>query len=911
MSELPRGTVTLLFTDIEGSTRLLHTLGPRYRDALEVHRTILRAAFSDHHQGTEVDTQGDAFFYAFATPQDALTAATQAQRALTNHPWPDGAELRVRMGIHTGTPEVTDQGYVGQDVHLGARICAAAWGGQILVSPTTAAHLSSRTEDLALRPLGAHTLKDLDDPVELSQVTAPGLRADFPPPRTPSSSHLTNLPPRLPPLIGRDTDLAALTELLTTQEVSLVTLVGPGGTGKTRLALATGQQLLHSFSDGVFFTDLSALTDADLVIPHIAATLSLRESPGRSLQETLRDHLSPKEMLLITDNLEQVIDAAKDIATLVTDAPQLKVLVTSREALRVTGERVYSLSPLQVPDEDQRDLEQLQRSPAVALFTERARQIKADFCLTQDNASDVGAICRRLDGLPLAIELAAARANLLSPSALLSRLDRGLKVLSSGRRDAAQRQRTLRAAIAWSYDLLPADEQRLFRRLGVFVGGFGLEAAEQVCDRGDLDTDVLDGLASLVDKSLVRTVEGEDDRFSMLETIREFAADKLLECGEAEEIRRAHAEFFRALAEEAEPHLVEAAHKEWLDRLERDHDNFRAALGSTPQNERDVALALAAALRRFWDIRGHVTEGRRWLDEILSRQIEDSSLKARAQYGAGVLAEEQGDLDEARRLIDAALALFSRHDDRRNVVSCLMELGRISWLRGDVATARASSEDAVNLAREVGDHGLLARALVTIGEREMEASRLGEARALYEEALALMRAVGDNDGTLWVTTNLGELELHVGDYRRAEEHLEKAVSLAETAGNLTGRATALVNLGLVAILEDDPVTAAEHLHQALEVASRVGVPYLLAGCLECLAIAAIMEDRLDMGARLFGTAERVRQEAGLHDLPSERSLYEAHIGAATTALGEDRWLAGVAQGKTMAVEDVATGKSST
>ena len=398
---------------------------------------------------------------------------------------------------------------------MGARICTAAWGGQILVSPTTAAHVFTSSDDISVRLLGAHALKDIDERVELFQVIGPGLRADFPPPRT-TGSHPTNLPARLQPLIGRDTELAALTELLITDDVSLVTLTGPGGTGKTRLALAMGAELLSSFADGVFFTDLSALTDADLVIPHIAATLSLRETPGRSLTETLTEHLSSKQMLLITDNLEQVIDAAPDIATLLTDAPALKVLATSREALRVTGERVMSLSPLALPDTDDDTVDDIARSPAVALFTERARAVKAGFSLTQDNASDVAAICRRLDGLPLAIELAAARVNLLSPSSLLSRLDRGLKVLSSGRRDASQRQRTLRAAIAWSYDLLSADEQRLFRRLGVFAGGFSLEAADQVCDRGDLDTDVLDGLASLVDKSLVRTVEGQDDRFFML-----------------------------------------------------------------------------------------------------------------------------------------------------------------------------------------------------------------------------------------------------------------------------------------------------------------------------------------------------------------------------------------------------------
>ncbi|MCA1706916.1 MAG: adenylate/guanylate cyclase domain-containing protein, partial [Actinobacteria bacterium] len=553
MRQLPEGIVTFVFTDIEGSTRLLHTLGDRYREALEQHRTILRAAFTSH-AGVEVDTQGDAFFVAFSTPREALQAAIRGQRALAEHPWPQGGELHVRMGIHTGTPEVTEEGYVGSDVHLGARICAAAWGGQILVSSTTAAHVSSALDDVTLRSLGAHALKDIDERVELYQVVASGLRADFPPPRAPGS-HPTNLPARLPPLIGRDSELAALIELLTTDDVSLVTLTGPGGTGKTRLALATGTELLSSFPHGVFFVDLSATTDASLVVPQIAQSLSLRETAGRSLKDTLSDHLADKEILLIVDNLEQVIDAATDIAILFTSAPGIKVLVTSREALRVAGEKEAPVPPLSLPSSSE-PLEEVVASPAVRLFVARAKNIRPDFQLTPGDASIVAEVCRRLDGLPLAIELAAARVKVLSLPALNDRLAQGLKVLTSGRRDATVRQRTLRGAIAWSYDLLSEDEQTLFRRLGVFAGGWSLDAVEQVCDRGDLCLDVLDGLASLIDKSLVRAVEGDDGRFSMLETIRSFAAETLEESGDRDDIRRAHAEFFRALVGRAEPHLI-------------------------------------------------------------------------------------------------------------------------------------------------------------------------------------------------------------------------------------------------------------------------------------------------------------------------------------------------------------------
>jgi predicted ATPase/class 3 adenylate cyclase/Tfp pilus assembly protein PilF len=900
MSRLPTGTVTFVLTDIEGSTRLLHTLGPRYREALEQHRALVRAAFTSHG-GVEVDTQGDAFFYAFAEPQGALQAAIRAQRSLADHSWPEEIELRVRMGIHTGAPEVTDQGYVGKDVHMGARICAAAWGGQILVSSATAALASSSSDDVTLRSLGHHALKDIDARVELFEVVAPDLIHDFPPLRT-HGSHPTNLPSRLAPLIGRDHELASLAELLASAETSVVTLVGPGGTGKTSIAAALGAQLLSSFPDGVFFVDLSALTDPSLVVPQIAQTLSLRETPGRSLRDTLIEHLSEKATFLIIDNLEQVIDAAEDIAALLTSAPQLKVLATSREALRITGERVYSLAPLEVPSRDEQDPEELERYPAVALFVERARAVNASFSFTEENAADVTSICRRLDGLPLAIELAAARVNLLAPSALLARLASGPKVLASGRRDAAARQKTLRSAMAWSYDLLSEEEQKLFRRLGVFAGGWSLQAAERLCDKGDLDLDPLDGLASLVEKSLVRAVKGPEERFSMLEMIRSFAADELEASGESEEIRRAHADYFRELAQEAEQHLVGVDQKTWLDRLERDHDNLRTALEWGLRYEPRTALVISAGLWRFWDIRGYVTEARRWLAETLSRDFDDSSLHARVMYGAGCLAEAQGDLDEARRLVSGAGEIFRNHGDSRDVVLCLIQLGVIAWLQGDLAEARDFSEEAVTVARHHRDAGLLGRALTSLGERAVEASDLDEARRLYEQALVLMRRAQDHRGILWVTTNLGELELHGGHHQRAKQYLDEALSLAETAGDSFGRSSALVNLGLSAMLEEDCALARSNFLSALEIAARVGSLYLVAGSLEGMAITTMIDGRPHLGARLFGAAQRVREQGRLPEIPLERALYEHHLAAAMATLGDETWREAVAEGQTMTAE---------
>jgi predicted ATPase/class 3 adenylate cyclase len=831
MPELLRGTVTFLFTDIEGSTRLLHELGDRYGEALKDQRAILREAFTAAG-GVEVDTQGDAFFVAFPTPQGAVQAAVRAQRALARHPWRQGGELRVRMGIHTGTPEVTDEGYVGKDVHLGARICAAAWGGQILVSSATANLVSPRLDDVALRPLGSHPLKDIQERIELSQVLAPGLSADFPPPRTPGS-HPTNLPSRLPPLIGRDQNLADLTELLETDDVSLVTLTGPGGTGKTRLALATGAQLLSFFDDGVFFVDLSALTDPALVIPALGQALALRESPGRTLTQSLVEHLSSKEMLVILDNFEQVMEAASEVSGLLTQAPGLKVVVTSREALRIQGERVFSLAPLELPSRDH-DADEVASSAAVVLFTERARAVRADFALTDDNAAEVAAICRRLDGLPLALELAAARVKLFSPEALLARLDHSLNVLSSGRRDASERQRTLRGAISWSYDLLSQDEQMLLRRLGVFAGGWTLPAAEQVCDRGDLSLEVWDGLASLVDKSLVRAVDGNEERFMMLETIREFALEMLEQSRETEDIRWAHAESFRALAEEADPHLLGPEQGSWLDRLESEHDNLRAALRWTIEEEADIALVIASAVGRFWWVRGHLTEGRRWLEAALSIAGASPTVRAQALRGVCFIARSQGDRPTARRAAEEAREVSESIGDRLGVARAIGALSSVAQEEGDL-------------------DGAAAYAL--------------QSRDLYEE-------LGDREGIAVTTANLGNIALIQGDYSRAASLAEEGLRIHRENGHKEGIAASELNIGFAALELDQLERANERFTRALELSRDLDHKELEFVALEALAASAAHGGRCDEAARLLSEAEALRQVGGFARERYEQRLYE-------------------------------------
>src|SRR6266566_400703 len=537
MYHLPAGTVTLLFTDIEGSTRLLQQLGDRYAFVLAECRCLLRAAFQKWN-GHEVDTQGDAFFEAFARATDAVSAAVDAQRALnTANFWPEGVVVRVRMGLHTGEPLLVSEGYVGMDIHFAARIMSAGHGEQVLLSQATRNLVEHQLPDGAsLRDMGEHRLKDLQSPVHLFQLVITGLPADFPPLKT-LDAYPNNLPVQPTPLIGREKEVAIVGQLLRREDVRLVTLTGPGGTGKTRLALQVAAELSDLFTDGIYLVDLAPISDPALVIPTITQTLGIREVGGQPLVERLKDELQRKQMLLLLDNFEQVVSAAVQVADLLATCLQLKVIVTSRVVLHVQAEQEFFVPSLSLPDPKHvPDLAALSQYESVALFIRRAQSARPDFQVTNANAPAVAEICARLDGLPLAIELAAARMKLLSPEALLARLGQPLHVLTSGPRDVVARQQTLRNTIEWSYQLLDAQEQQLFRRLSAFVGGCTLEAIEALCTSlGGAVESVLDTVASLADKSLLQRMEqqaGQEPRFSMLETIREYALERQAASGE-------------------------------------------------------------------------------------------------------------------------------------------------------------------------------------------------------------------------------------------------------------------------------------------------------------------------------------------------------------------------------------------
>jgi predicted ATPase/class 3 adenylate cyclase len=877
VSELPTGTVTFVFTDIEGSTRLQQFLGDGYAAVLAGHRRILREAFSSAG-GVEVDTQGDAFFYVFARAQDAVSGAINGQRALAAHCFGDSVEVRVRMGIHTGEPDRTDEGYVGADVHLGSRICSVAWGGQIVVSSATAAVVSG-VKDVRLQPLGKHALKDIDGRHPLHQVLVEGLRHDFPALRS-VGAHPTNLPPRLPVLIGRNEDIMAVSELLSTAEEPLVTLAGPGGAGKTRLSLAVAERVLPIFADGVFFVDLSALIDPSLVTSSIAQVLSVREAPGRSVDEALIGHLASKKMLLVLDNFEQVMEAASRLSSLLEGAAALQMLVTSREGLRISSERVVSVSPLPVPRTGlQARVDQVADSPAVALFVARAQAVKADFALTEDNAGDVAGICQRLDGLPLAIELAAARINLLTPSVLLSRLDQKLKVLSAGRREAPDRQRSLRGAIAWSYQLLSADEQRLFRRLGVFAAGWTLEAAEAVCDRGHLDLDVLDGLGSLVDKSLIRASGTIAGRFTMLETIHDFVVEKLQESDEVAELRLAHAQYFQAMAQQAEQHLIGEDQKEWLDRLDTEHDNFRAALAWSIHEAPELASKTATALWRFWDVRGHITEGRQWLHRVLHEIQLPSPERMRASQAAATLADSQD--DHQRSIIHAQEALSLARDlgDNTETAIALISLGAVWLQQGDVDRASSAIEEAAALAQVAGNRHLQVRALCNLANVRAEQQRDDEAVSLYEDGAALAESSGDRRGLMMALISLGEVAAFNRRLHEAKNALQRVIPLAQELSDGFSKAAALINLGIAELLEGENDHAMTHFHQAMIEAAARDSPYLVVGCLDGMAAAAMLDNDVGKAACLFAASDHLRADAGIPRSSGEETLYQPYIDA--------------------------------
>ena len=859
------GTVTFLFTDIEGSTKLWEQHPEAMGVALQQHDALLRRAIQAN-EGCVFKTVGDAFYAVFDDATKALAAAHAAQTAILGQDWGE-TPIRIRMALHTGTAEVRDDDYFGPSVNHVARLLSAGHGGQILVSALTQALAQSRLPDgLSLRDLGEHQLKDLEGAERIYQLLAPDLPAGFPP-LSSLDAYPDNLPAQLTSFVGREKEIAEVKGLLRTTR--LLTLTGPPGTGKTRLGLRVTTEVLNQYRDGVYFIELAPISDSALVASTIAQVFGVRETAGQSLLKTLQIYLREKRLLLLIDNFEQVIEAAPLVGELLSAAPGVKALVTSREALRVYGEQEYTVPPLTLPDpEGSEPLPVLCQYEAVELFNQRAGAVKPDFTLTEENVPFVCEICARLDGLPLAIELAAARSKLLSPENMCARLGSRLVTLTGGARDLPARMQTLRAAIDWSYDLLDADEQRLLDRLSVFQGGRTIEAVETICD-SDLSFDILDGLESLLNKNLLYSVEGRtgETRFYMLETIHEYARERLAVKGEADDIKTRHALYFVALAERAEAELHGAGQEYWYARLADELDNIRTAFNWTVDGvDTELGARVVAALRDFLYFTGLLlSESSAWIDRVL----------------------------EAEERISPAVRART-----------LNTYSRVTYARGNFADGARLAHQALSLARDINDLETCAWAYLFISIHSTASyDQIKKLLTLAEEGLGVFRELDHKAGIAFGLNSLGELARLDGDYARARRAYEECQAVSKETGNRRHEAISIANLSYVAYHEGNYDQAIDCCRKALALSNSLQMEHLSAWFLAAMAGAIGAKGKPKLAARLLAASEAQLEAMGASTQPADKFEIDHFKEAIREQLDETELDKAWAEGRAMSFEE--------
>lgn len=871
--------MTLVFSDIEGSTALLIQLGDRYAEALSAQRVLMREAIEEG-DGHELGTEGDSFYIAFASATNAVDSCVAAQRALHSYGWPDGAQVRVRMGLHTGQPTRFDDAYVGIDVHRAARIAAAAHGGQVVLSDSTRQLVETLLPGgVALRDLGWHRLKDIEEPEQIYQLVIEDLEDQFAALKTLGAP--TSLPIAPTPLVGRDLDLQRLQSLLLQPSARLVTLTGTGGVGKTRLALASAAALGNVFRHGVYFVSLATVRDVEVMWETLAEALAI--SCDGPPDREVRDYMSTRHALLILDNLEQLPGAEGVVSELLGAAQELVVLATSRRPLHLRGEHEVPVAPLDCPEGA--DVGAAQASSAVQLFARHAAMVSPGFEISAENSADVSAVCRRLDGLPLAIELVASRAKLLTPRALLARLGPSLD-LATGGVERPSRQHTMRDTIAWSYDLLDSEAQRSFRLIGVFEGGCDVAALGKITEAAfpmEAGVDPLRQVEGLLDASLISVTGGVDGepRATMLETIQEFALERLAAAGELDLIRRVHAEYYAAFSERMSQQLGGPAGLRSLEHLETEHDNARAALrwaldvssGTSEDNNAQTAigLRLVLALAPFWYQHSHATEGRTWLVRAVDLASNESGAPlAHVAHWFGVLLQQQGENDSALSYFERSLAIWRELGDRNQLSRELNSLGITHRALGNLDTARGFLQEAIAIARETHNAVRLSTALTTLGHVETSAGNIARSMEALQEALALDLANGDEQGATINRQSLALTNLYAARAQEASRLMASTVEYVVASQDV------------------------EFLANTIEMFA---------------AVAAALGDAL-RAALLYGAAERLRQDAKMPISHTDVEVLDTFLGPARDSVDPDAWDAQIAAGSALtrqqAVELIAT-----
>ena len=893
MPNMPTGSVTFLFTDIEGSTKLAQEHPEQWENLRQRHHAILRSAM-DIQQGYIFHIIGDAFCVAFTTARQALSAALQVQEALHKEDW-GNTPIKVRMGVHTGQAEIQESGDYSGYLTLSRvqRLMSAGHGGQTLISQETQQALAGELPDnVSICDLGEHQLKDLIRPEHIYQVNRADLPSDFPALKA-LGARINNLPIQLTPFIGRDHEIAFVLDLIRNPQVRLITLTGAGGTGKTRLSLQVANAVQDQFPDGIFFVPLAETTDLEMAVSKIAQVLDVREGNGRFLIDTLKDFLGDKTLLLVLDNFEQLVGAASLTTDLLVAAPKLKLLISSRILLRMRGEYEFPVMPLDIPNPTNLPaFEQLQQNESVQLFVQRARAANPKFLLTKENASAVAEICRALEGLPLAIELAAARIRVLPPQAMLAKLSNRLSFLTGGAVDLPARQQTLRNTLDWSHSLLSGRERTLFARLGIFAGGFSLDGAESICNL-DGTLDVLAGVEILLNNSLLRQEEDPSGgaRFRMLGTVREYALEELEKHAELAALTRGHALYFVSkITSEAGYKLFSTESVMWLDWCEAEQDNIRAALAWALINTEadNFKTGLILFLGWFWYRRGYLHEGRVWAERFLETKwaAPGTAGRAGALLGSAMLALWEGNAKTAIVEAEECVALFQRQEDEQYLPTALLQLGVIDINMGKDTAAHPLIEEAASLFQQAGQKFFYAVSLVHLGNVALGLGHTAEARAWLEKALPIAQEVGDQWAISFALNNLGEVARVLGDYDKARHYYEESESLLRVMGDPGDLARLVHNLGSVAQHEGNFEKAKSLYAESLAMFRKFGNKRGIAECLMGLAGLKAENGQTQQAARLFSAAEAILAESGTAWWPADRAEVEHNRAVILSRLGE-------------------------